>query len=191
MIAIVTSIIWGSIVAILVAYDYKVLTFFMRIYISIFRNTPLLVIMFFCFYGLPLVNLEMPALVCGILSITLNEGAFVAELIRGSIKNVPAGEIEAACSLGLKRGKVVRKVIFPLGFRNAVPMLTGQASVMVKDTSLFALIMIVDLNRAGSIYYDKYLNSISIWIVAAIYILIFLALTQAGRLIEKKMMVRR
>ena len=191
VIAIITSLIWGAVIAMLVAYDNKVITAIMRVYISIFRNTPLLVIMFFCFYGLPLLGIGWSGLVCGILAITLNEGAFVAELIRGSIKNIPSGEIEAACSLGLKKGQVVRKVIFPLGFRNAIPMLTGQASVIVKDTSLFSLIMLVDLSRAGGIFYDKYLSSVSIWIVAVLYVIIFLVFTQLGRIVEKKLMVRR
>lgn len=191
VISVFTSILWGSALAMLLAYDSKVVTPIVRAYVSVFRNTPLLVIMFFCFFGLPMVGLEMPALVCGILAITLNEGAFVAEIIRGSVKNLPAGEIEAACSLGLRKSQVVNKIVFPLAFRNSIPMLTGQSSVMVKDTSLFSMIMIVDITRAGSMFYDKYLSSVSVWIVAALYVLIFLLFTQAGRLIEKKALVKR
>lgn len=191
VISVFTSLIWGSLIAILIANDNSVLTGISRVYVSIFRNTPLLVIMFFCFYGLPMIGISFPALLCGVLAITLNEGAFVAEILRGSIRNLPSGEIEAACSLGLRRVQVVNKIIFPLAFRNSIPMLTGQASVMVKDTSLFSLIMIVDLTRAGSIFYDKYLNSISVWIVAVLYILIFLAFTCIGKFVEKKSMVKR
>ncbi len=190
-ISIFTSIVWGSIVSILSSLGSKILSGVMRVYTSIFRNTPLLVIMFFCFYGLPLMGVSMPALVCGILAITLNEGAFVAEILRGAVKNLPAGEIEAAYSLGLSRFSVVTRIVFPLAIRNSVPMLTGQASIMVKDTSLFSLIMIVDITRAGSIFYDKYLSSVSIWIVAAIYVAIFLLITQLGKFVEKKSLVAR
>lgn len=191
IISVFTSILWGSVVANILAYDNRFLKPIVRWYVSIFRNTPLLVIMFFCFYGLPFMGITLPALICGILAITLNEGAFVAEIIRGSVKNLPNGEIEAACSLGLRKSQVVNKIIFPLAFRNSIPMLTGQASVMVKDTSLFSMIMIVDITRAGSMFYDKYLSSVSVWIVAVLYIVIFLMFTQAGRLTEKKVMVKR
>lgn len=191
IISVFSSILWGSVVAGILAYDNRLLMPIARTYISIFRNTPLLVIMFFTFYGLPLIGIMLPSLVCGILAITLNEGAFVAEIVRGSVKSLPIGEIEAACCLGLRKSQVVSKIIFPLAFRNSIPMLIGQTSVMVKDTSLFSLIMIVDLTRASSIFYDKYLSSVSVWIVAALYIAIFLAFTQAGRLIEKKALVTR
>ena len=184
LISIITAVLVGALVAIIVAYDNKFLTAICRIYISIFRNTPLLVIMFFFYYGLPMVNISWPAL-------TVNESAFIAEIIRGAIKDIPRGEIEAACSLGLTKFQVVRKVMFPLAFSNAVPMLTGQASVIVKDTSLFSIIMIMDLMRAGNKFYEKYLNSTSILIVALVYVLIFALITQLGRYMEKKTMVRR
>ncbi len=191
LIAIVTSVLVGSLVAILVAYNNKFLSAVMRVYISIFRNTPLLVILFFLFYGLPMIKIVLPALVCGVVAITLNESAFVAEIIRGSIKNVPPGEVEAAVSLGLSKTQVVNRLIFPLAFRNSIPILTGQSSVIIKDTSLFSLIMVMDLMRAGSAFYEKYLNSVSIWVIAFIYIAIFLLITQIGRILEKKAMVRR
>lgn len=191
VVSIIAAIIVGSFIAILVAYDNRGLSAICRVYISVFRNTPLLVIMFFFFYGLPIINVTWPALVCGIAAITLNESAFVAEILRGAIKDIPRGEIEAACGLGLTKFQVVSRLVFPLAFSNAVPMLTGQASVIVKDTSLFSIIMVMDLMRAGNKFYEKYLNSSSIWIVAIIYVLIFALITQLGRYLEKRVMVRR
>lgn len=191
VLSVFTSILWGSVLAVILAYDNRILAPPVRVYISVFRNTPLLVLMFFCFYGMPLLGAALPGLACGVLAITLNEGAFVAEILRGSIRNLPSGEIEAACSLGLRKSQVVNNIVFPLALRNSIPMLTGQASVMVKDTSLFSMLMIVDITRAGSMFYDKYLSSVSIWIVAALYILIFLAFTQLGRFFERKAIVKR
>ena len=191
LISIVTSTVLGAVVAIFVAYDNKIVTGILRVFVSIFRNTPLLVIMFFIFYGLPLINVVWPPLLCGILAITLNESAFVAEILRGSILNIPQGDIEAAVSLGLKKWQVSSKIIFPLAMRNSVPMLVGQSSVIVKDTSLFSLIMIFDLMRASQAYYDKYLSSVSIWIVGVIYVLIFLALSWLGARLEQKASFKR
>ena len=191
IISIFTSTVLGSIIAMLIAYDNKPINGVLRVYISIFRNTPLLVIMFFIFYGAPMIGISWPALFCGVLAITLNESAFVAEIIRGSINTIPQGDIEVACSLGLHKGQVARKVIFPLAIRSSVPMLLGQSSVIIKDTSLFSLIMIMDLTRAGQAFYDKYLSSVSIWIVAVIYVVIFLLLTVAGNYTEKKVSYKR
>ncbi len=189
--AIITAVAWGCIIVILLAMDHKPLNAILRVYISVFRNSPLLVQMFFCYYALPYIGIKWPALVCGIVAITLNEGAFVAEMLRGVMKNIPKGEIEAAYSLGLSKFHVVTRVIFPLTFRNAIPMLTGQASIVIKDTSLFSMIMILDLTRAGSIYYAKFYNTAAFYIVGLIYILVFVAVNFAGKRIEKRLCVKR
>lgn len=188
---IVTSIIWGCILASLRALEIKPLSMIIRAYTSIFRNTPLLVVMFFLFYGLPMINLDLSAIACGIIAITLNEGAFVAEIIRGAIQNVKKGEIEAARSMGLSRAQVVRHIIFPLAIRDSVPMILGQSSIIIKDTSLFSMIMIIDLTAAGRQFYAKYFNPTSIWIVGLVYIALFLIFSLIGRLIERKVRVNR
>ncbi len=188
---IVTSIIWGCILASLRALEIKPLSMIIRAYTSIFRNTPLLVVMFFLFYGFPMINLDLPAIACGIIAITLNEGAFVAEIIRGAIQNVKKGEIEAARSMGLSRAQVVHHIIFPLAIRDSVPMILGQSSIIIKDTSLFSMIMIIDLTAAGRQFYAKYFNPTSIWIVGLVYIALFLIFSLIGRLIERKVRVNR
>lgn len=147
--------------------------------------------MFFLFYGLPLVGVDIPAVFCGVISITLNEGAFVAEIIRGSIKNMPRGEVEAAKSLGLGRLTIIRRITFPLAFRASIPMLLGQSSIVIKDTSLFSMIMIMDLTRAGSQYYATYFSPTAIWIVGVVYVAIFLIFTIVGRVVENKVVVKR
>ena len=188
---IATSIIWGCILASLRALEIKPLSAVIRAYTSIFRNTPLLVVMFFLFYGLPMLEIHIPEIACGIIAITLNEGAFVAEIIRGSIQNVKKGEIEAALSMGLTRLQVVRHIIFPLAIRDSVPMILGQSSIIIKDTSLFSMIMIMDLTAAGRQFYAKYFNPTSIWIVGLVYIALFLIFSLIGRLIERRVRVHR
>lgn len=188
---ILTSIIWGCILASLRCLNFQILSAAIRIYIIIFRNVPLLVVMFFLFYGTPLVGINIPSILCGIIAITLNEGAFVAEIIRGSIKNMPKGEIEAAKSLGLGNLTIIRKITFPLAFRASIPMLLGQASIIIKDTSLFSMIMIMDLTRAGNQFYATYFSPTAIWIVGVIYVAIFLIYTVIGKVIEQKVVVRR
>ena len=191
IVAILTSVVWGCVLASLRCLNLRVLSAVIRIYIVIFRNVPLLVVMFFLFYGLPLVGVDIPAVFCGVISITLNEGAFVAEIIRGSIKNMPRGELEAAKSLGLGRLTIIRRITFPLAFRASIPMLLGQSSIVIKDTSLFSMIMIMDLTRAGSQYYATYFSPTAIWIVGVVYVAIFLIFTIVGRVVENKVVVKR
>lgn len=191
LVCIATSIIWGCLVATLISLQNPILTPLLRLYTSAFRNSPLLVQMFFIFYGLPFVGISLPAIVCGILAVTLNEGAFIAEIVRGSIKNIPHGEIEAAFSLGLSKYQVVARIIFPLAIRASIPMITGQSSIVIKDTSLFSMIMITELTRSGDQFYSKYLNTASIWFVAVIYIALFLVFNTLGKQIEKAVKVKR
>jgi His/Glu/Gln/Arg/opine family amino acid ABC transporter permease subunit len=186
-----TSILWGSIIVSLMAMGNKLINSFLRIYISIFRNSPLLVQMFFFFYGFPHIGIVLSPLTCGILAVTLNEGAFVAEILRGAIRSLPTGELEAAYSLGLSKYQVIKKIILPLAIKSSIPMLIGQCSIIIKDTSLFSLIMILDLTRAGVRFYTRTFNNASIWIVAVIYVFLFLFLTYIGKHVEKKNIIRR
>lgn len=191
IISICTAIMWGSLITILIALDNKILTAILRVYVSIFRNSPLLVQMFFAYYALPYIGITWPALVCGVVAITLNEGAFIAEMLRGSIKNIPKGEIEAAYSLGMTKWQVVTRVMFPMAFRTAIPMITGQASIIIKDTSLFSMIMILDLTRASTIYYAKFFDPASFYVVGVFYLALFLIFSFAGKRIENRMSIKR
>lgn len=104
---------------------------------------------------------------------------------------MPRGEVEAAKSLGLGRLTIIRRITFPLAFRASIPMLLGQSSIVIKDTSLFSMIMIMDLTRAGSQYYATYFSPTAIWIVGVVYVAIFLIFTIVGRVVENKVVVKR
>ncbi|MCE5236551.1 MAG: amino acid ABC transporter permease [Clostridiaceae bacterium] len=191
VLSIVTAVIWGSLVAILISLENKALTPILRVYTSVFRNSPLLVQMFFLYYALPYVGITMPALMCGVIAITLNEGAFIAEILRGNAKNIPRGEIEAANSMALSKFQIATRIIFPLSFRNSIPMLTGQSSIVIKDTSLFSMIMILDLTRAGSVFYSKFFDTASFYIVGLLYLGLFLVFSLIGKQVEKRISVKR
>lgn len=191
VISIITSIIWGCLVAIINAMDNRLVSPITRIYTSVFRNSPLLVQMFFLYYALPYIGISLPALMCGVIAITLNEGAFIAEILRGAINKIPKQEIEAAYSLGLSKYQVVTKIEFPLALRASVPAITGQASIVIKDTSLFSMIMILDLTRAGNVFYSKFFSTTSFYIVAMFYLALFLVFSFSGKKIEQLVKVNR
>ena len=181
----------GALILVLLLVDFKPLTVVLRVFISIFRNTPLLVQIFFIFYGLPLLGINLGPATSGILAITLNEGAFIAEILRGSSRGISKGEIDAANSLGLSKWKRISLVYFPLSFRAGIPAVTGQWSIVLKDTSLLSFVMIFELSRAGNQFYANYFDNTAIWIVAVIYVLLFGLFTLVGKTLERRLKVRR
>jgi len=181
----------GSIVASAMSLGNRPLNYILQAYVSIFRNSPLLVQLFFFFYGLPFIGIRISSFMTGVMAITLNEGAFVAEIIRGSINGIPKNDWEAAESLGLSRSQILRKVIFPQAFRNSIPALTGQISLVIKDTSLLSMIMLVELTRVGSMIYNKYFDFAGFIFAAVLYIVIFIVINNFSFVLEKKYRVKR
>jgi His/Glu/Gln/Arg/opine family amino acid ABC transporter permease subunit len=191
LLAAVFSVLLGTVVAALLSLKIRWLTIVLRVYISIFRNTPLLVQLFFLYFGLPAINIRMSPLVTGVVGISLNEGAFMAEIIRGNIEAIRKGDWEAAESLALSKIQVLRYVILPQALRDAVPAVTGQLSIIVKDTSLLSLIMIVELTRVSNQIYTRLFDMTGFSVAAIIYITIFLMLTSLAKMIERLVRVRR
>lgn len=121
------------------------------VYIESIRSTPLLVQLFFFYFGLPSVGIRLPEATTGILALALNSGAYMAEIIRAGIQSIPHGQIEAAVSSGLSYMQRMRHVILPQAFGVALPPMLGQAIVLVKDSALLSLISVQELTRAGQI----------------------------------------
>jgi polar amino acid transport system permease protein len=115
--------------------------------IELFRGTSLLVQLFFFFFVLPLppFNLEMPAVFTGILALGMNYGAYGAEVVRGSINSVPAGQWEATTALSLSRTQRMWRVIFPQAWALMIPSLNNLLIQLLKGTAVVYLITIVDL----------------------------------------------
>ncbi|MGL3148847.1 ectoine/hydroxyectoine ABC transporter permease subunit EhuC [Microbacterium sp. A82] len=151
----------GALLAIIVAIGFGLLARFENIFlrgiartvIELFRGTSLLVQLFFFFFVLPLppFNLELPAVFTGILALGLNYGAYGAEVVRGSINSVPAGQWEATTALSLSRTHRMWRVIFPQAWALMLPSLNNLLIQLLKGTAVVYLITIVDftaeLNR--------------------------------------------
>jgi polar amino acid transport system permease protein len=187
----ILSLVVGILVASLIAIRDPVFSKIFAAYVSIFRNTPLLVQLFFIFYGLPFIGIRLSPITCGIVGIALNEGAFIAEIFRGNIQAIRKGEWEAAESLGLSRVQVLRYAILPQAVRDAIPAITGQVSIIIKDTSLLSLIMIVELTRVANKIYTRTFDTTGFFVTAILYIGLYLLLNTASRVLEQKVRVRR
>ena len=129
----------------------KVLKFPAIAYIEIIRSTPLLVQIYFLYFGLPTLGLRIPEIQTGILALMLNSGAYIAEIIRAGINSVDEGQIEAGISSGLNYVQRMRFIILPQALGVTIPPLLGQAIVLVKDSALLSLISVAELTRSGQL----------------------------------------
>ncbi len=159
------------------------------LYIESIRNTPLLIqILFFYFVLAPI--FEVGAFTSAVIALSLFEGAYTSEIIRGGIKAIPRGQWEAATSLGMSRPQAYRSVILPQAFRMMIPPLTGQAISLVKDSALVSVIAIYDLTMQGQAVIAETFLTFEIWLtVAALYLSLTLTLSVLVRLLEKKTMM--
>lgn len=167
----------------------KVLKVIARIYIDIIRGTPIIVQAFFIYFGITnALNIRMEALTAGIITLSLNAGAYSAELFRAGIQAVPKGQMEAARSLGLPYGMAMRKVILPQAVKTMIPALVNQCIITLKDSSILSVIGLADLTQAGKLIIARNMRSFEIWlIVGVIYFVIIMILSKISSYIEKRM----
>lgn len=146
-------------------------------FIESIRSTPLLVQLFFFYFGLPSLGIRMSEAATGILALTLNSGAYTAEIIRAGIQSIPHGHVEAAVSSGLNYLQRMRHVILPQAIGVTLPPLLGQAIVLVKDSALLSLISLPELTRAGQIMTsERFMPAEGFLTSALFYLLIYYSL---------------
>lgn len=157
------------------AYRVPVLSQLTRVYVDLVRGTPLLVQIFFIFFGIPTATgIILAPLEAGLIAIAINSSAYFSEVIRGAVLGIPKGQREAASALGLGWLKTLRHVVWPQAFLTALPGLGNQFIISIKDTSLLAVISVEELTRNGQIIISATFRAFQIWLLVA---LIYLAIT--------------
>lgn len=152
------------------------------------RSIPLLLQMFFIFFGLPALGIQMPVFLSAALALTLWMGANLAEVVRGAIESIPRGQLEAAYSTGLTYGQAMRSVIVPQALRRMLPPFVGLCTVLIKDTSLAAIIGVFELTRAAQETIERTFRSFELYLaVAAMYFVVCFALTSLSRALERRL----
>lgn len=116
-----------------------------NIYVEIFRGTSLLVQLYWLYFALPIIGISLSPMTAGILGLSLNIGAYGAEVVRGAVQSVPKGQREAAVALNFTERQTMRRIIVPQALREMIPPLGNLAIQNLKDTSLVSLITISDL----------------------------------------------
>ncbi len=185
------SLIIGLALALIQIADIKGLRQFARFYIWVFRGTPLIVQLFIIFFGLPNVGIMLEAFPAAVLGFGLNLGAYNAEVFRSAISAVPAGQSEAAKSLGLSYWQTLRMIVLPQAYPIAFPNLFNNLISLLKDTSLAASITVVELFTVTQQIAARTYEPFALYLEAALIYLIFsTALTWLQRYLEGKFVFR-
>ncbi|MCT4395592.1 amino acid ABC transporter substrate-binding protein/permease [Periweissella beninensis] len=188
IISILLASIWGIILGLLGVSPYKWLQGLSTTIIYIFRGLPLMVLAFFIYIGLPnLTGDKIPAFVAGIVTLVLNEGAYIGAFVRGGIEAVDKGQMEAARSLGLPYGRAMSKVIMPQGVKIMIPSFINQFIITLKDTSILSAIGIIELTQTGTVIISRNMQGFKVWlIVAIIYLVVITLLTWLSNWVKTK-----
>jgi len=182
----------GLVLALLIALmrlsESWVLSGIARGYVSVIRGTPLLVQLFVIFYGLGAVGIVIDPWPSAIAAFSLNVGGYAAEIIRAAILSVPAGQWEAGYTIGMSRGRTLRRIILPQAARVSVPPLSNTFISLVKDTSLASLILVTELFRVAQRISAASQEVMLLYLEAAlVYWLFCLVLSGAQGMVEKRL----
>ena len=190
------GILIGLIMALMKMGRNRVLKLIDNVYIEVLRGTPLYVQIFLFHYGVASVVGELffdgkfsfPILVTGIVVLSLNSGAYVAEIFRAGIQGVDKGQVEAARSLGMTHKQAMRLVILPQAFKLVIPPLGNEFVMLLKDTSLLAAIGLTEIMKRGQIYTSVHIQPFPTYIaVALVYLVLTFSFTRIINWYERRL----
>ena len=165
----------------------KVLSGLFWCYIWIFRGTPLLLQLFFIYYGLPSMGITLEPFPAAVLGLGLNYSAYLAEIMRGAIESIDAGQMEAAKSLGMSYWQAMRRIIIPQTYKRLVPPVGNEFIALIKDTALVSTIAMVELVRAANQIYSSTFNVFILFQAALVYLVLTSIFTVSFRKLEDRL----
>lgn len=186
-IGILLSLVLGILMAFILFYRVPVLKLIAGAYVELFRNTPLLVQLFFLYFGLPKIGLSISAEWCGALGLGLLGGSYMAEGFRSGLEAIPVSQTESAYSLGMSKSQMFCRVILPQAFSLSVPAIVANVIFLLKETSVFSAISLMDLMFTAKDLIGLYYNTTEcLFLLVLFYILMLLPVSIAGSVVEKK-----
>ena len=182
------ALIIALIVAMIQFAHVKVLRQVARFYVWVIRGTPLLVQLFVVFYGMPNIGILIDPFPAAVIVFSINEGAYMAEIIRAALESVPAGQMEAGRCVGMTYLQTMRRIILPQAMRTAFPSLSNSLISMIKDTSLAANITVTEMFMATQRIVARTYEPLALYIeVGLIYLLFCTVLTKLQSVGEKRL----
>lgn len=177
----------GVVLGLMKLARYRLVRYPASFAVEITRDTPIIMQMFFIFFGLPALGIRLNTFPAAALAMSLFAAGNTAEIVRGAIDSLPTGQFEAAKSLGMNYLQMMAYVILPQALRRMIPPMMGLFTTLIKDTSLAAIIGAFELTRAGQEVIERTFRSLEIYlVVAAFYFLICYPLSLYTRKIEKR-----
>ena len=151
----------------------KIIEIILAIYVEIFRGTPLLVQLFFVYYGMPSLGFKIPPIAAAVITMGLNSGSYLSENVRASIMAVDKGQYEAAHMLGYNSFQTNIHIILPQAMRIAIPSFMNGFSSIIKETSIVSVLPVIELTKLGNQVYARTYHPFEIYILT--FSLTFLA----------------
>lgn len=181
------SLLIGVAGAFVLHFKIPVISVIVKAYVELFRNTPLLVQLFFIYFGLPKVGIVISAERCGVAGLGLLGGSYMIEALRSGLSAVPASQTESALSLGFTRRQIFTDVILPQGVIGSVPAVMANIIFLLKETSVFSAISLMDLMFTAKdligLYYD---TTECLLLLVLFYVVMLLPVSVLGSLVEKR-----
>ena len=185
---IVIAIVVGLVCALAQYYKVSVLRRIVGAYIELSRNTPLLVQLFFIYYGLPKIGIKTNAEICGIVGLAFLGGSYMAEAFRSGLESIEPIQTESAMSLGMDHAQTMRYIILPQAMSISVPAFVANVIFLLKETSVFSAISLMDLMFTAKDLIGMYSKTIEcLFLLVVFYLIILLPVSIVGSLIERRL----
>lgn len=182
------SFAFGSILAIGRYYKKVRITYVLAtLYVEVIRNTPVLVQIFLIYFGLPEFNIHLSSIAAGILALSINNAAYLSEIVRAGITAVKNGQWEAAACVGLSTRQILQKVIFPQAIRNTFPAIANQFIAIIYGTSLLSVLDVRELMDQANILNSQTFQSMPIFVfVTLLYYVISIVLSMVLKWVNRR-----
>ena len=178
----------GLVCVLAIRFRVPILKRIVKIYVELFRNTPLLVQLFFIYFALPKIGIRMSPELCGTLGLGLLGGAYMTETFRSGLDNVAKIQEESAASLGMTRFQAFRYVILPQAVTSSVPGLLANLIFLLKETSVFSTISLMDLMFTAKDLIGMYAKTIEcLALLVVFYLIMILPVSLLGRFAERRL----
>ena len=185
---IVLATVLGLACALIRYYHVPALSQIVKIYIEVFRNTPLLVQLFFIYFGLPKIGIKLTAEFCGTLGLALLGGSYMAESFRSGLEAVPLIQSESSLSLGLSRMQTFWHILLPQALEISVPALVANVIFLLTETSVFSAISLMDLMFTAKDLIGLYYKTAEcLFLLVVFYLIILLPVSIAGSFLERRL----
>lgn len=187
LLATVFAMIWGLAVALARMADNRVLRTVSAGYIELVRDTPVLVQMYFIYFGFSMAGFGMTGFVSGLLALSLQNGGYIAEIYRAGIESISAKQVEGGKALGMSRWDVMTIVVLPQAVVRVIPPLANQFIVIIKDTSLVSAIAVAELTQIGKLLTERTAASYEVFMtIGVLYLILTGIVSGLSRLAERQ-----